>query len=103
MEFQGTKGKWRVTKAVPNGYGILKRDIEISNDEYSIACVFTDINSFDKTQAKANAKLIASAPELLEALQKIYQIEDVAFGLKGFDVGRLKAEIKTVLDKALQP
>lgn len=95
MEFKGTSGKWNIHE---------DKEIGLLIGGYNpISDVCTVHRYGDKTEENANAKLIASAPELLEALQKIYQIEDGAFGLKGFDVERLKSEIKTVLEKALQP
>ncbi len=55
------------------------------------------------TKAAANAQYTALAVNnlspLAEMLEKIYNIEDAAFGLKGFDVVRLKSEIKEVLTK----
>lgn len=47
-----------------------------------------------------NSKLIAVAPDLLEMLIKIYQIENHAFSLKGFDVVRLKEEVGAAINKA---
>ena len=66
MKFKGTKGKWNVTNAVPNGINKLKGHIEVSSNDWSIACVFNDING-----AKANALLISKAPEMLDMLKDV--------------------------------
>jgi hypothetical protein len=66
MEFKGTKGKWKVTNSIPNGIYDLEGHIEIANDQWSIACVFNDVD-----EAKANALLISKAPEMLEMLKQI--------------------------------
>lgn len=66
MEFKGTKGEWR---AINNGHFW-----DITPDG-SIQCLgSTTSNKFlniDKEKEEANAKLIAAAPELLEALQEV--------------------------------
>jgi hypothetical protein len=66
MEFKGTKGKWKVTNSIPNGIYDLEGHIEIANDQWSIACVFNDVD-----EAKANALLISKAPEMLEMLKEL--------------------------------
>lgn len=66
METKHTKGEWEVTNQYPNGLSSLAEHIEIKSEQWSIAAVFTDGES--KEEAEANAKLIAAAPELLEAL-----------------------------------
>ena len=55
MEFKGTKGKW-VAKNLFNNWLIVDEDTD---------CVL------EIRDNEANAKLIASAPELLEALQDL--------------------------------
>lgn len=92
MEFKGTKGEWYSTG---NYIGVKCEKTRITH--------VTGSDHVSDEEDFYNARLMASAPELLETLQKIYQIENHAFGLKGFDVERLKSEIKTVLEKALQP
>jgi hypothetical protein len=66
METKFTKGKWEVTNSIPNGIYDLERHIEIANNQWSIACVFNDVD-----EAKANALLISKAPEMLEMLKQI--------------------------------
>ena len=60
-EFKGTKGEW---KAVKLPYKIGAATHEIQFNEYG-ECVT------DGVYGEANAKLIAAAPELLEALQDL--------------------------------
>ena len=55
----------------------------------------------EEDEAEANAKLIAAAPELLEMLIRISNIENYAFTLPGFDVKRLKSEINQAIEKAI--
>ena len=59
-EFKGTKGEWTITKTTDNRIQIGKPDVDIWVDLPS--------NGIPQKEAKANANLIASAPELLEAL-----------------------------------
>lgn len=62
MEFKGTKGEWYVVSSEP---------AEISTDQRTIC--FLSIQDYHNKdiQQIANAKLIAAAPELLEALMSI--------------------------------
>lgn len=105
MEFKGTKGNWEaVEQSVKGTYDIFSIPKTNGNHKTWIASVMSFESSGSlptEVQSLNNAKLIAASPEMLVALQRIYQIENGAFGLKGFDVKRLKEEIKTVLDKAL--
>lgn len=63
-EFKGTPGPWERDV----------RDIYPAESDYEIAIVYdgkdTSILNLDKEVAEANARLIAAAPELLEALLK---------------------------------
>ena len=74
MEFQGTKGKWHIMKG-----GLAHKDtpnliqIYATNDNLELVCkVEKDRVLHDCNQDfEANAKLIASAPEMFELLKKI--------------------------------
>jgi hypothetical protein len=65
-KFKGTPGKWH---AKYNGHYM---DIRQENDCLSFASVHVnEYMSIGNSEMEANAKLIAAAPELLEALQEI--------------------------------
>src|SRR5690606_3006543 len=68
MEFKGTKGKWNIKNVVDE-----KSWINITSEKDILARVFFGDAPpiIDKNEAIANAKLIASATNLLEALQYI--------------------------------
>jgi len=79
MEFKGTKGKWSIFKQ--------DEDIHIENESSSEA-IATLVGWNNEKEGEANAKLIASAPEMLDLLARI---------LKGkFNV----TEIETLIKKA---
>lgn len=80
MEFKGTKGNWSID------------DIGISNgmapsvlvDKVNTICTVYGEN---QEASEANAKLIASAPELLEALQMVTtQFQDLLDSLYGKNI-----------------
>lgn len=64
MEFKGTKGPW-ISKENP----IVKNEyvVKSGNKEMIASVKFQDFETDD--EVKANANLISSAPELLEALE----------------------------------
>lgn len=84
-----TKGNWTIKGSHIIGY-----------PESNIAIAHVLGNAGQPTEA--NAKLIAVAPELLEMLIKISNIENHAFTLKGFDVQRLKSEVERAIRKATE-
>jgi hypothetical protein len=59
MEFKGTKGEWKVIG------GVILRSIEC-NGKQIVVCQGKEV--------EANAKLIAAAPDLLEALLKVREV-----------------------------
>lgn len=61
-EFKGTKGEWNCTKKEGYDYDIYSGELEICTT------VFSDIRG---EEARLNAQLIATAPELLQELKKI--------------------------------
>lgn len=66
MEFKGTKGEWNyhITGNGTTDYHNIK-----TNDGRVVALVYP--NYVTNEEMEANAKLIASAPDLLEALQDL--------------------------------
>lgn len=73
METKHTKGEWEVTKDAFNKQQLhfgLSIKTKIGNDIKYIATI-EEIGFFTEEENEANAKLIASAPELLEALIEI--------------------------------
>lgn len=87
-EVKHTQGKWEISDC-PNGYPI------IGTKETDIAQIFQAEN--DRAM-EANARLIASAPELLEACKCIKNFSDIAFE----DSAGYKACLKECIDKAKQ-
>jgi len=72
MEFKGTKGEWKFNDVSMSGkphYNVIGTAL---GGKFKIANVpWVDGDKVDMQEALANAKLIAAAPELLEALQTI--------------------------------
>lgn len=95
MTTNHTPAPWKILDQAP------PFQIGIGTEKYTIA--FTSVNvdrTLDEIQ-QANAKLIAAAPELLEALTKLYDfVIDPSVGLKvtGLDI----LVIKDRLDSAKQ-
>ena len=63
MEFKGTKGKWEVNPRA-------SRNVRCGN--VTIANCSSGQNGENEEEEIANAKLIASAPEMFELLKMIY-------------------------------
>lgn len=69
MEFKGTKGEWSIEESFDDMYK--QKIFNISTDSMEgLAVIYTGSELF-KDEQESNAKLIASAPDLLEALIKI--------------------------------
>lgn len=81
-EFKGTKGKWVLWN---DGYAF---DVVKESDAImTIACVYDGKeaeNDIDVVVAKANAQLIAAAPELLKALQESNELIEWLFDNGGY-------------------
>jgi hypothetical protein len=102
-EFTGTKGDWSVN----NGAIISSVLVEKSKNNHvfnhengELAQCWADYHDgsyISQKECHANARLMAAAPAMFEMLIKILSIEDAAFGLKSFDVARLKSEITSVI------
>lgn len=95
-----TLGEWEVEHVIKqNGDAYYKVGIELGTS----ICNITTRNS---EQARANAKLIAAAPELLKALQKAQaHLEYCGWGdsweRECANEDKLPAKIQTAIDKAL--
>lgn len=85
-----TKGEWKI-----EGYS--RREFTISADDTIIADVL--IND-DQVEAGANAHLIASAPDLYEALKGISEWTD-AFDGSHESLETMRNNIKSMVSKAL--
>lgn len=68
MEFKGTKGEWVISEI---NISDLKSIAIFSDEKQEVLLHMYLPNSEITEENKANAKLIASAPDLLEALIKI--------------------------------
>jgi hypothetical protein len=88
-EFKGTKVEWKITDG---------NYITPLHENFAIAKVFTadQMRLTTKQERKANANLIASAPELLEALQKLLKDIDMREDFH-YDV----SEAEQAINKAL--
>jgi hypothetical protein len=77
-KIQHTQGNWKMEV---NSF----EEITIQTEETCIASVYTDI--INPEIGKANAKLIASAPELLQALiDTLQEFKDVVSEIEGFNI-----------------
>lgn len=78
--FKGTKGKWEIkhseTKDAFNICGTLVGDkYKIARIPYLVTKSSMKLTEQDKAQAKYDAQLIAHAPEMLEMLEKVLELE----------------------------
>ncbi|HHR6440459.1 hypothetical protein [Providencia sp. PROV079] len=67
MEFKGTKGKFNAHTEVANWYSFENRFFEVTDENNQIVAFVKDWNGAGE-QPKHDARLLAAAPELLEAL-----------------------------------
>lgn len=90
-EFKGTKGNWKFDpmRMKINGTGDIEGLTVIANVSTSM-----DYSRGMTTQS-ANAKLIAAAPELLEALQKLNEFDEA---IDNMEIGSI---IRKAINKAL--
>lgn len=76
-EFKHTPGPWTQATMGPNGCPI------VGSGALMVAMIAHSTNEPEQAEeAKANARLIAAAPELLEALQEVFSDADKAKSLQ---------------------
>jgi hypothetical protein len=94
--FKGTKGEWKLKEEFVKSDLLNPQWYTVWSDGFKIAEIDTD----RCIGAKENAKLIAAAPELLEALQSMLKIFDR--GLPESSIGKAFCDkAKNVINKAL--
>ena len=106
LEFKGTKGEWTYSK---NSSYIEVRKIidENSNKSLSILVMLYESKGEDRSldsvslsdENEANAKLIASAPDLLEALKELYEL---AYMWSNDKEDETLEKAKSAIEKALK-
>lgn len=87
-QFKGTQGKWNIVEC---SFGEKQIHIQQQNGCRSLAII-----PFYNESDEANAKLIASAPELLEALQRITNMSNES-GRKGCTYGDTDYDSESVV------
>ena len=105
MQFKGTKGKWtRYISNTPNRVEPTAYSVYVGTKRIALCY---DFFGSDKTknvsniEAEANAKLIAAAPDLLEALTMlIEETEDYENNDANLEIARLEA--RKAIEKALK-
>jgi hypothetical protein len=108
MKTKHTKGKWII---YPNSNLCTYPGIEAiggKHGNFSIVCMgeeLTGVQGHTKEETMANAKLIASAPELLEALNHLCETmrpHIMKLGIKkGFSEHAALAQAQTAIHKAI--
>ncbi|MDD9340338.1 MAG: hypothetical protein PV362_11970 [Providencia heimbachae] len=92
MEFKGTPAPWHVDNLITVAI----------NSDYKHVAVVNLSDKVNKDESNANAHLIAAAPELLEALQRLLKYHDDFYGIEpDEDPEHPLAVAKAVIAKAL--
>lgn len=92
-EFKGTPGPWEIER-YSDGLIQIVGDLKVvSDDEENVTTVVEEISA---TNEEANARLIAAAPELLDALQSL-KCELI---LSDVDMGYIESHFRPSLNKA---
>jgi hypothetical protein len=87
MQFKGTKGDWKAVSLEATGFHTKRNEIQFGNDGECIA---------EFVHNTHDAKLIAAAPDLLEALQNlIKQVEEDYVMMK--DINKAREAINKAL------
>lgn len=92
MKIKHTPGKWAVSNHMDNGDLVIR-----DKDEQIICNIDCDRSAFNisDNEAKANAKLIAAAPELLEALTELLRQSQLI-------INGIPASVKVTAKKAIE-
>ena len=77
--FKGTKGKW-----ISNFSAVNSGNIQIADVYCRKECSVAEFTKDDWKEAYANAQLMATAPELLEALKGLLAIVNESEGVHGY-------------------
>jgi len=100
MEFKGTKGEWKITgdNIIEDGSGYIS--IGTDKDWWLLEAKGTHVGAETVEQARANAKLILCAPEMLEVLQKFIDLFIESDMRPEDECHELYEEINNVIKKA---
>ena len=94
-KFDFTEGEWEII-STNNQDGIYSNKLNNRiNEKILITVVHKDLFDHENIDYKANARLIASAPEMLKMLIEIYDLADLEdFGME------INNKIKAIIEKA---
>lgn len=96
MKTKHTPGPWSISK-------ISNLRIDNSNGEIVCALLYATTDGQITPETEANAKLIASAPDLLEALKDAYQVLLARGKLLGLDdQGPVMDKVRAAIAKATE-
>lgn len=97
MEFKGTKGQWKLQQSKNDTFDY---DVQI----VGICGFFSQPNdtSDDDEMMYYNALLASKAPEMLEMLQKINNIENEDFCKESFNIEDLKRKLSRLIQSATE-
>ena len=100
MEY--TKGKWEVKKVGNNLYAI-GADIRVVGIDanWTIGTFSFHPSVVNDGEAQANARLIAAAPELLEACKRLLKAFDIPLITKLNDFGRVRLDAIQKAEQAI--
>jgi hypothetical protein len=89
-----TRGNWSIRDELP-GYGIV---IHAVDEKFNCKTVATVTDAYD--DQKANARLIAAAPDILEALEQMLRTPEPFYRPNAGNYAQKQAEYEAVLERA---